>query len=88
MVDNIKAASSDPGEPQKQATGQGLRGKDKQQAGLRDERGGSYDDGTVGVPERARDVDLPEGLKRQRQGPYNKDTGRAPASRKGPQKAD
>jgi hypothetical protein len=45
--------------------GRGLRGPDKQQAGLRD------------APKTVPDVDLPEGLKRQRQGPYDKDSGRA-----------
>ena len=46
----------------KLAGGAGLRGADKQQGDLRDARGG--------------DVDLPEGLKRQPQGPYDRDKGR------------
>jgi hypothetical protein len=45
--------------------GRGLRGPDKQQADLRD------------APKTVPEVDLPEGLKRQRQGPYDKDSGRA-----------
>ena len=84
--------------------GAGLRGPDRQQGGLRDDRGGTYDDGPPGQSseqqssprtddqraqprdarqgvsgedgEPNREFELPEGLKRERVGPYGKDTGR------------
>jgi hypothetical protein len=86
--------------------GAGLHGPDKQQAHLRDERGGAYDEAGAtrsaepvvsertphqqrqggadvreGVPDEVaphptRTADLPEGLRREPKGPYDKDTGR------------
>jgi hypothetical protein len=82
--------------------GSGLRGPDRRQEGLRDDRGGTYDDGPPGQSEQRnsprtddegarprdtegvraddaeanREFDLPEGLKRERVGPYGKDTRR------------
>jgi hypothetical protein len=47
----------------KPGKGDGLRGRDRQQGGLQDS-----DEG----------LELPEGLKRDRKGPLNKTTGRAP----------
>jgi hypothetical protein len=43
----------------------GLAGKDKQQAGL-----------TSDAPLPTENIDLPEGLRRQRHGPYDRDSGR------------
>jgi len=79
----------------------GLRGQDKQQAALRDRRGGTYDpvhdaakpqhvvqerrtpheNAQPGAdvraePEAVPEVDLPERLRRQPQGPYDRDKGR------------
>jgi hypothetical protein len=86
--------------------GAGLHGPDKQQAHLRDERDGTYDEAGVsrsaepvisertrhqakqvgadvreGVPNEdsphpTRTADLPEGLRREPKGPYDKDAGR------------
>ena len=86
--------------------GAGLRGPDKQQAHLRDERGGTYDEAGASrsaepvssertrhqqrqggadvregvpngdAPHPTRTADLPEGLERERKGPYDKDAGR------------
>ena len=85
--------------------GDGLRGPDKQQEGLRDERRGAYDsagparNADKGASQRtehqraqtgadvregvggdatgpADNFEVPEGLKRQRMGPYDRDKGR------------
>jgi hypothetical protein len=72
--------------------GAGLHGPDKQQAHLRDKRGGAYD--AAGhqhrkggselrervphedAPRTTGTADLPEGLTRKPKGPYDKDAGR------------
>jgi hypothetical protein len=53
----------------------GLHGHDKQQAHLRDERGGTYEAGRGARRNRTRS-DVPEGLRRQPKGPYDKQAGR------------
>lgn len=74
-----------------QKGGKGLHGRDRQQSGLRDTRGGTYDgddpgllaetgespraDAPQGGPGR-KIADLPDGLRRPRVGPYDKDAGR------------
>jgi hypothetical protein len=50
----------------------GLSGKDKKQAGLVD----------TDAPLPTENIDLPEGLRRQRHGPYDRDRGRDDNSRK------
>jgi hypothetical protein len=82
-----------------ESKGGGLRGHDKQQRALRDERQGAYDpvgnqkkrdasqptphekaqpgSAVQGEPIPADDLELPEGLKRQPMGPYDRDKGRA-----------
>jgi hypothetical protein len=54
----------------------GLHGRDKQQASLRDKRGGTYDHAGTSPQRKRRRPDLPEGLTRQPKGPYDKDAGR------------
>lgn len=76
----------------------GLRGKDKRQEALQDNRRGAYDSagialapdtsiptareraqpgaGMQGDPVPIRKSDLPEGLRRQRKGPYDRNRGR------------
>ena len=46
-------------------------GEGRQRGTLRDVRGGTYDMGS------AKNFELPEGLRRQRMGPYDRDVGRA-----------
>jgi hypothetical protein len=54
----------------------GLHGRDKQQASLRDERGGTYDHAGTSPRRKRTRPDFPEGLTRQPKGPYDKDAGR------------
>jgi hypothetical protein len=58
--------------------GSGLRGKDKQQGTLRDERNGTYVSTHTHRP-----ASLPEGLVRKRVGPYSKHRGRGRAGKPG-----
>jgi hypothetical protein len=55
--------------PDKQSSKQTEHQRSQQGADVREPAGGA-------APAPAKDFDLPEGLKRQRQGPYDKDRGR------------
>jgi hypothetical protein len=74
------------GRPHPQQGGRGLRGKDDKHGRLLDTGGGTYDPPEIPDPkefgEPAEDLGLPEGLRRKRMGPYDRDVGRAETAKK------